>query len=199
MGLSEQQRRTIQDYIAAGVSRCTDRIEKMSHKPWGMMSSSTQEMTAVGMLSWFRREQEKHYSVKFRSVDDLPLDIFVLYSDESAKALTESVTAPYGERMKALDNLTVLTIGEVSNVIAQSVVGVMADKLESLIILSIPEVFDGSKVDLLAEALDGYDGRKDSLLLSHVELYSESLAANCSIVLILDTVKTRNKLKAQTA
>lgn len=190
-----QERRAIQGYIQAGIARCTGKIEKLSKTSWGLMTNGAQELTAVGMLSWFRRNKEKHYAVQFHSRSEVLVELLMLYSEGSASAVTTAVTKPYGERMKKLDNLIGLTIGEVSNILGQGVVGSLADALEKEIILSVPKVSEGPKVDLLAQAFEAYDGREDTLLLSQCDLFSESLMAECGIVVILNTNSIHKYLK----
>lgn len=196
MGMKLQERRAIQEYIQVGISRCTEKIEKLSKTQWGLMTNGAQELTAVGMLSWFRRNKEKHYSVQFHSRSEILIELMLLYSETSAEALTAAVTKPYGERMKKLNNLVGLTIGEVSNILGQGVVGVLADAIGKEIILSIPTVSEGPKVDLLAQAFESYDGRKDTLLLTQCDLFSEKLMAECGIVVILNTNSIHKYMKA---
>ncbi|MFH2202454.1 MAG: hypothetical protein ABIJ96_05035 [Elusimicrobiota bacterium] len=187
MELTERERRAIQGQFSAGVTRCTSQIEKLSRTQWGLMSTGSQQMTAVGMLSWFRRNKEKHYAVKFSSTSELLIEVLFLYAQGSAEAVCDVVTRPYREKMSKLSNLVTLTVGEVSNILGHGIVGALADAIEVPIILSVPQISEGPKVDLLADAFKDYDGRKDTLLLSQVELYSMSLKAECTILFILDT------------
>lgn len=196
MPLSLKKRRIVQEHVSSGIARCAGKLEKLSRCEWGLMSSGTAEMTAVGMLSWFRRNKEKHYSVKFISSSGLIIEILLLFSESGAKTITEAVIRPYGERMRKLKDVVSLTIGEVGNILSHGVVGALADALQTGIILSIPKLEAGPKVELLAGAFDSYDGRTDSLLLSHVELYSPALMAECSIVTILNTASVEKRLRA---
>jgi len=72
----------------------------------------------------------------------------------------------------------------VSNLLAQSLIGGLADEFDALVILSVPEVRKGTKVGLLTSVLEDYDGRSDVLLMSHIELYAENLSAECGMVLM---------------
>ena len=195
MSLSLQQRRIVQEYISLGISRSTGKLEKLSGKSWGLMSAGTAQMTAVGMLSWFRRNKENHYAVKFDTDSEPLIEVLLMFSESSAKAITDAVIKPYGEKMRGLKNIVGLTIGEVSNILSHGVVGQLADAMETEIILSVPSVTQGPKVDLMAAAFESYDGRKDSLLMSHIELYSEKLMSECSIVTILNTKSVQSRLK----
>ena len=48
------------------------------------------------------------------------------------------------------------------------------------------------KVKLLANALEDYDGREDVLLMSHIEMYSENLSAECGMVVWVNVAALRS-------
>ncbi len=193
--LSEQEKETLTRLIEAGVVRITDRLGKMSHTEWGVTSSSIKEMPVVRVLSWFARSKSPHVAALFRSDTEFPLEFLVLFSEKSAKSVTAAVTGPFSDKLKNLDNLVQLAIGEISNIVAQSVLGVLADEYGASIILSIPKVQVGPKAELMVGALENYDGRRDTLLMSHVDMYAENLAAECSMVVIANTEGIRKLLK----
>jgi len=186
MNLTPEEKETITRLIEEGVTRSTERLSKMSRTEWAVMSSSTNEIPAVRMLAWFQRSRDQHVAARFRSGQGVPLDFLIVYSEKSARAVADAVTRPYRKAMETLTNLLELTIGEVSNVVAQSVVGLLGDEFDRPIILSVPEVHRGPKAALLGVALEAYDGREDVLLMSHVEMFSEDLSADCSMVIIVN-------------
>lgn len=197
MNLTVQEKERIQALIEEGVSRSADRLGKLSHTQWGVMSSSTNEIPVVRLLSWFNRETSDHVAAVLRASEDIPTEAMMIFSEKGAQAVVNAVTKPWAEKMKALPNLLELTIGEVSNILAQSVIGALADQFGKTVILSVPSVSRGQKAQLLASSLERYDGRKDVLLMSHVELFSEDLAADCSMVLVIDSQTLRNLVRAQ--
>jgi chemotaxis protein CheY-P-specific phosphatase CheC len=186
MDLSTQNRELFTSLIEKGVSRSAEALGRMSRTEWGIMSASTNEIPAVRLLSWFDRDKSTHYAARFDSKNDVPLEVVMLFTEKGAGAVTEAVTKPFSERLREMDDLVSLTIGEVSNIVAHNVIGAFADKIGRTVILSVPEVHVGPKAQVLGRSLEGYDGREDVIMLSHVELYSENLAAECSMVLIVN-------------
>lgn len=197
MNLSTREMERVQALIEEGVVRSTDRLGKLSRTQWGVMSSSTNEIPAVRLLSWFQRAKEDHVAATLRADGEIPTEAVLIFSAKSAAAVADAVTKPWAARMKALPNLVELTIGEVSNILAQSIIGALADQFEKTVILSVPQVTRGNKVELMAKALERYDGRKAVLLMSHVEMYSTDLAADCSMILIVDSATLQRLVKAQ--
>ncbi|MBI3297302.1 MAG: hypothetical protein HYZ75_03995 [Elusimicrobia bacterium] len=197
MNLTLAEKERIQGLIEEGVTRSADRLGKLSRTQWGVMSSSTNEIPVVRLLSWFSRSSDEHLAAALSAVQDIPTQAVMVFSVKGAAALSEAVTRPWAERMKALPDLVELTIGEISNILAQSVIGALADQFGRTVILSVPQVRRGPKAEIVAAALEGYDGRKDVLLMSHVELYSNDLAADCSMVLAVDSEALRMLVRAQ--
>ena len=194
MTLAESARDLMVSLIHAGVQSSTERLGRMSQTEWGVNFSGTQEMSPVRVLSWFTHNQQTHISVRFRSTSEMPLEMLILFSDASARAVAEAVTRPYKDGLGAVQDLTHSTIGEVCNILAQNVLAVMSDRYQVSIILSVPDVDEGVKADLASAALEDYDGRKDILLLAHVNLHSERLDAECSMMVIVNEAVMRGLL-----
>jgi len=184
MMLTLQEQDTLTRLLETGVVRASERLGKMSHTEWGIMTSTIKEIPPVRLLSWFNRNATPHVGARFRSGVDVPLEVLTLFPETSARSVADAVTRPFAARAAKLANLVELTIGEVSNVIAQSLIGCLADEFNALIILSVPQVRTAPKVQLLSEVLEDYDGRKDVLLMSHIEMFSENLSAECSMVAV---------------
>ncbi|PCI34845.1 MAG: hypothetical protein COB53_11540 [Elusimicrobia bacterium] len=186
MNLKPESLEIFTGLIEEGVSRSADALAKMSRTEWGVMSSSTKEIPAVRMLSWFDKSKVPHVAASFDSEDGFPMSIILLFSEKGAQAVTDAVTQPFSERLSRMNDLVRLTVGEVSNIVAHGIIGALADKFGQTVILTVPDVRVGPKADILAKALVRYDGRKDIILLSHVDMFSKDLSAECSIVLVID-------------
>jgi len=186
MNLKPRDMETFTALIEEGVSRSAEALAKMSRTEWGVMSASTKEIPAVRLLSWFERSKIQHVAASFESDEDFPMEMILLFSEKGARSVTDAVTKPFSERLTRMNDLMRLTIGEVSNIVAHGVIGSLADKFDQTVILSVPQVRVGPKAEILAKSLERYDGRNDVILLSHVDMFSENLAAECSMVLVVN-------------
>jgi len=159
-------------------------------------ATKSNEVPVVRLLTWFQRSPEPHLGAHFGARGEFSVEILVLFPHKSARAVTDAVTQPYAQRMKELPSLVSLTVGEVANILAQSVVSQMADEFRLPIILTVPRVLEGSKAGVFGESLEHYDGRVDTLMLSHVDMYSENLAAQASMIVIANSEGLHARLKA---
>ncbi|PCI38123.1 MAG: hypothetical protein COB53_05190 [Elusimicrobia bacterium] len=197
MSLTEDERALLTRYLQQGVGSSTERLAAMSQTEWGVNFSGTQEMSAVRVLAWFSQNRQEHICVKFSSTSDVPLEFMIFFSDTSASAIVDAVTAPHKEQLKEVADLLFSTIGEVSNILAQNVLACLSDAYDTTIILTVPEVSRGAKAALLGESLELYDGRKDALFLANVQLHSEKIAAETSMVIIVNETSLRNLFKSK--
>lgn len=195
MNLTLKEKEVLTRSLEAGVRRSAGKLEKMSKSQWGIMSSSVKEIPPVWLLSWFSRSKEAYLAARFKAGSDVPLDIMTLFPDASAKAVTTAVTKPYAKRVKKLTDPVGLTIGEVSNVLIQGMITVLADEFDATIIVKVPELIRGPKAQILSQALEDYDGRTDVLLMAHVELFSRNLSAECALVTMVSVKGLRKLLR----
>lgn len=181
------QKETLSHLLEDGVSKSSHLLAKISHTPWGVMSSSINEIPPVRLLSWFSRETEPHIASHFKARADFPIEIVIFFPQSSAEAVTEAFTRPFAQKMRNIPDLVQLTVGEVSNIVAQGAIATLADEFKRAFILSVPQTRKGSKAGLLGSAFEDYDGRRDILMLSHVDLYSEGLSAQCTLVIMANS------------
>ena len=188
------QKEILTHLLEDGVAKSSHLLAKISHTPWGVMSSSLNEIPPVRLLSWFNRETEPHIASRFKAHSDFPLDIVIFFPLSSAEAVTEAFTRPFSQKMQKIPDLVRLTVGEVSNIVAQGAIATLADEFKKAFILSVPQTQKGAKAGLLGSALEDYDGRTDILMLSHVDLYSEGLCAQCTMVIMANSEALRRLL-----
>lgn len=187
MALEEAERELLDGLLRRGVMRTMERLEKLCGGKWGIMSSSVREVQPVRLLQSFSREKGDCVGACFQASSLVPLEFLITFSSTGAASLAKAVIKPYAERMKAVPDLITLTIGEVANFIAQSVLAVIADEVNVMIILKPPEVLIGPRAQLLSRSFSRYDGRRDTLLVSQVDIFSERLAADCSLIVIVNS------------
>jgi hypothetical protein len=186
MALSIKDRGIIDALIREGVTRTTDRLEKMTGVKWGIMSSSVNEAMPVQLLRSNQQHQDDCLGAHFHASSLVPLEFLITFSTKSANTLASAILQPFRERMQDGQSPIAITIGEVSNFLAQSVLAVVADRFNVMIITKPPEILLGRKVDLISKALSNYDGREDMIMISQVDVYSEKLSVECSLIVIVN-------------
>jgi chemotaxis protein CheY-P-specific phosphatase CheC len=171
--------------IEAGVQLSGERLAKLSGTKWNVVSASVEVVPIVRALSIFHNEPVLHIGAHMRSQSLLPLEFLMLFPDWSAEPIADVITKA-SPAMKALPERNKVIVGEIANILGQGVVKAMADTFNLSIILSVPQISTGRKAELTVGVLEKFDGRKDTVVLTHVEMYADTLSAVCSMLLMLD-------------
>lgn len=185
---SAQQKAFVAEIFEAGAAHSAQRLEQISNIRWKIISSSVEMLTVSGAASVFQSDTAGHLGAHLRSQppqSPISLECLVLFPSRSVQPMAEAVTAK-SSGMKAVPDRVNAIIGEVANVLSQGIIKALADKLGTSIILSVPQVLMGSKSDILSKVLYKVGGKKDAVILTHIELRSENLSAACSMILIFD-------------
>jgi len=81
-----------------------------------------------------------------------------------------------------------MALAEISNILVSAVCNVLADACGQAFFLSSPEMAWGRKDRLLREALKRFKPRsEDFILINYIHLKATSLAANCTMVIFLNS------------
>jgi len=192
--MSEAQKWKVTRLIEAGVAHSAELLGLMSKTQWGIMTSSVNEIPVVRLISWFHREKSRCIGAILRARAEVPLEFLILFNESSARAVAESVVKPVEDKIRSFPDWVSMSVGEISNVLAQGVIGALADAMDTMIILSAPEVKEGTRSQILSEALEAYDGRQDMLVTSQVNMYSENLSAECNMIIIINADCLRRML-----
>ena len=195
MTLSIHDREILDALIREGVKRTTDRLEKMTGAKWGIMSASVREALPVQLLQSHHKSHDDCLGAYFHSSALVPLEFLITFNTHGANELAKAILMPFRERMKGVSDPIALTIGEVANFLAQSVLSVIADRFNFMIIPKSPEVLIGRKVEILSKALSAYDGREDMIMISQVDIFSEKLAVECNLLIIVNAAMVDKLLK----
>ncbi|HAH06865.1 MAG TPA: hypothetical protein DCM05_10125 [Elusimicrobia bacterium] len=163
-----------------------ERLGQLSNTRWHTTSSSIETLLVERALTLFQNDPAPQLGAHLRSQSLLPLDFLILFPAVTMPPLVGAVMSGAGPRTRALPDQQRIVVGEVANILGQSVVKAMADRFRLSIVLSVPQVMEGVKAAILGQALSGAGGRRDTVVLTRVEMFSDSISAACTMVLILD-------------
>ena len=72
MGLSVKEQETLSKFMAIGVARTTERLEKITRTKWGIMSSSVNEVAPIHLLTNFLKSEERCIGAHFHASSMVP-------------------------------------------------------------------------------------------------------------------------------
>ncbi len=186
---SLEEKAFIARLLEAGANLSSERLAQLSGTKWMITSSSVDILQVAQAVTLFGNDATQHMGAHLRSQrpqSPLSLEFLMLFPDWSVKPLCATIAKHGGPRMQALPEKDKVIIGEVSNILGQGMVKAMADTLGISIILSVPHVSGGVKSELLSTVMDKVGGKRDFVVLTHIEMHSEELSAVSSMVLIFE-------------
>lgn len=195
MSLSTEAKQRLIGLLEVGIERSSERLGKMSKTEWDIATSSTKEIAEDRLLVAANAGKVPALAARLSVRECVRAEFAVFFPEASALAVAKAVLRDHAWGMKKVKNVLENTIGEISNILAQSAVGALADECETAITLSVPTVKRGTKEALLCEFFAECDDPEKLLLMSHVELFSGGLSAVCSLVVLFDVADLASLLE----
>lgn len=177
------------------MSLSAERLGQLSSTRWSTTSSSVEVLPVPRALALFQNDPAPQLGAHLRSQSLMPLDFLILFPASTMPPLVGAVMKGAGPRTRALPDQQRVVVQEVANILGQSVVKAMADRFRLSIVLSVPRMLEGGKAAVFDQALSAFEGKRDAVVLSRVEMISEGLSAACSMALLLDEGIVGNFLK----
>jgi chemotaxis protein CheY-P-specific phosphatase CheC len=190
---SQDELALVSGLIETGVASSRDRLARLSKTPWETCSISVAVVPIPKVLALLEKSEDETIGVCLRSGQHFPVEFLMLFPSWSAVPLADIVTQGYA-RMQDLPDRENAVVSEVANIVCQGILKAMADQFGIAIILSAPELKVGNQGGLAADALRKFDDAKVTVVLTRVEMHSDSLPAVCSILIILDAEALRRRL-----
>lgn len=196
---STEEKKRIEELLETGVTLSADKLGELSNTPWNIVSTSVEEMPVIKMLSLFAKDKTPHLAAHLRSRSMLPVELLILFPEPSARAVTDAVIKTASESLRKLPDHEKVVIGEIANIMGQSVLRSLANALKISIILNVPELTSGIKSSLLGEAFGNFDGQRETVIFSRIDMSSEHINAECSMAIIFNVELMRRLLRASVA
>ncbi len=152
ISFSTEEKKRIEQLMEEGVALSADKLGELSNTPWDIVSTSVEEMPVIKVLSLFKDDDTPHLAAHLRSRSMLPVELLILFPEPSAKAVTDAVLKTATGSLRRLADPEKAIIGEIGNIMGQSVLRALANALKISIILDVPELSTGKKSSLLGEA-----------------------------------------------
>lgn len=193
---TDRERKIVEGLIEEGVTLSAEKLGQLSGTPWTVISASVEELPVVRVLSLFREDKVPHVAAHLKSRSMLPVEILILFPEPAAKSVSDAVIRSAGASLGMVEDPRKVVIAEISNIMGQGVLRAMANTLKVSIILDVPKVREGLKSSVLGEAFGSFDGQKETVLFSRVDMSSEAMSASCSMALIFHVDLMRRLIAA---
>ncbi|HAH07670.1 MAG TPA: hypothetical protein DCM05_14300 [Elusimicrobia bacterium] len=194
LAFSDAERAELARLTEEGVALVSDKLGRLSGTAWNLVTSSVEEVPADLVGASLLREASSCVGAFLFSQSLLPIDVLVLFPEQCAARLTEAVVKASGGVLAKLPDPQAAVFKELSNILGQGVLKVLANSLKISLILSSPRFLRGPKAEAVARVLAAAKARNAFIVL-RVDMTSAASSAECGMVLLFDALPMRQLLK----
>jgi hypothetical protein len=169
--------------VAEGVAFSAARLEEITHDPWRVLSVASSRDEAGPFAAAHASVSGDHYGSHFTFSGG---SFLVLYSGKTGYLVTTAFTRDFQDRVENMTKREAVTLGEVSNVLLNPLVGHLAKAWGQRLIISAPQTHISSPRDHLTRALARYAEANRLAATFFAHLDSPQLFSECKIMLFLD-------------
>lgn len=169
--------------VAEGVALSAARLQEITHDPWRVLSVTLSEDEAGPFAAAHASVAGDHYGSHFTFPGG---SFLVLFSGKTGYLITTAFTRDFQDRVENMVKRESVTLGEVSNVLLNPMVGHLAKAWGLRLIISAPETKIASPREHLTRALARYQSADRLAATFFAHLDSPQLFSECKIMLFLD-------------
>jgi hypothetical protein len=170
--------------VAAGIALSAARLEEVTHDSWRVLTVALSQDEAGPFAGAHASVAVDHYGSHF----SFPGGSFlVLFSGKTGYLITTAFTRDFQDRLENMPKRESATLGEVSNVLLNPLLGHLAKAWGQRLLISAPETRIASPRDHLTRALARYKDSDRLAATFFVHLDSPQLFSDCRIMLFLDS------------
>jgi chemotaxis protein CheY-P-specific phosphatase CheC len=168
----------------AGITQTLRALSKMTGRSWSIFSKGKEFLDIEKAWKLFPFDNEIEFGGELNVCGEIGVSLLCIFPQKSVLNLTNfiNVKADSNSKQSAIQKMTV---AEVSNVLSNSFLGVVANTLKTSLLPGQPAVSVGSKGYLLKKAVSKSKIKSGYVLTRKLLMQSDYLTMNASFVVIL--------------
>jgi len=184
--LTQEEKLIFQDIADTGVLHTLKALSKLSGRDWSGFPRRFEILEAEQAARLFPQQEAARFCGDLYFDGETPFSLMCVFPQESAINLTHSLTD--GKRTTAdQSSLEILTVAEVSNILANTFLNVIANTIKMRILPTAPRVLVGSRGYLLNKAMARANLRAEYILSNDLRLESQNLSMSVNFCLLFET------------
>jgi chemotaxis protein CheY-P-specific phosphatase CheC len=178
--LSEREQRLILNALDAGAQKTAQYLSKLSQESWKCTASSIYHNFETPLFSTFPDSEKPYWSAYLPLQDGVPLGVHLIMPPDSVASLGRAWNKIYSP----IDAHTTFppqdVVREISNIVAHGFCGELGELFSTILILSVPEVLEGSRRRLVEEGFKKIAGA-NVLVVSNIVMSQSDFTIRCEL------------------
>ncbi|MFA5937685.1 MAG: hypothetical protein WC822_07465 [Candidatus Paceibacterota bacterium] len=189
--LTDKEKKVFQDIAQTGLLETLRTLAKMSGKQWCAFPRAFSFETVAQTRAALPQNEPARFSGDLTLEGATPMHLLCIFPQESALTLMHFLTG-HSEKVSDLASMQTLAVAEVSNILANAFLGVIANTLKVQMLPCTPRVLVGSRKQIIEGAISRAKVPPDYALVTELRLESENLTMTGSLCILLDATALAN-------
>lgn len=185
--ITDEERSLFQAIADTGIHKSLKAISKLSQSEWYAFPRSINLLTAEELRASLASKTAVEIGGATVLKGDIPLTLLYVFPRESALNLTHCMARQFHGIGSDIGGLQELAVTEISNILANAFLGVIANTLDVTFLPSVPGVRQAEKKKLVENTLTG----ADYALTGEFRLESEQLPMSCEFFILLSSASLK--------
>jgi chemotaxis protein CheY-P-specific phosphatase CheC len=181
------QKKILENVAADGISRTLQSLSKISGRQWKVLDRKTEFHNLSDAWKIFPFDDTVRFGGELVYSGQMPMSFVCIFPQNSVVDITEYINRRSETKTKKEPVLEKMTIAEVSNILTNGFLGVIANKLKMSMLIATPSVSVGSKGYLLKKAVSKAGLKSGHVLASRLFLQSDNLTMDALFVVVLSS------------
>jgi len=182
MEITAQDQKAILQLIEQGVEASAGKLAKISRTQWEIRTTSMKAYAKPEDYAELNQPSQYFFGAYCQATGKMFLSYF---TSRSAALLTQSFLAGSRRGLQATPQMQETAVIEVSNIVINAVAASLADRCGMAFILSAPKSVRGARADILKAAFGDFVAT-GKIFSAYIHLASKEIAADCTLMLLLD-------------
>ena len=178
--LSEREQKLILSALDTGAQKTAQYLSKLSQEPWKCTASSIYHNFETPLFSTFPDSDKPYWSAYLPLQDGVPLGVHMIMSPDSVSSLGQAWGKIYSQVGAHTQFPPQDVVKEISNIIGHGFCGELGERVSTLLILSIPEVSEGTRRRLIEEGFKKIDGA-NVMVVSNIVMSQSNFTIRCEL------------------
>lgn len=182
MEMTPEDQKAILKLIERGVEASAVKLGAISRTDWDIHTTSLKIYATAKAYAELTQPSQYYFGASCRAPGNM---FMAFYSGRSAQLITKAFLASAPKGVKATVEMQQHAVLEVSNIVINAVAGVLAEHCGLSFILSAPTPLRGSRGDIIQQAFGAFS-HIGKMYGAYIHMSSSKLAADCTLMLLLD-------------
>jgi len=182
METTSEDQKAILQLVEEGVEASAAKLAAISRTDWQIRTTSVRVYAKPEDYAEFVQPSQDFLGAHCQA----PGKMFLTFmSARSAVLLTQSFLSGSRRGLQATARMQEVAVAELSNIVINAVAGSLADRCGMSFVISAPKTVRGSRADIIKAAFGEFHPI-GNIFSAYIHLASNELAADCTLMLMLD-------------